>query len=62
MRIVCSWCERVIVGPTVGIEDGDYVAPLICKSCCNEVFEEGDKTDISEIYAAIQAKTGRYEN
>lgn len=44
------------------MEDDDYVVPLICKSCCNEVFEEGDKTDISEIYAVIQAKSGRCEN
>ena len=58
MKIVCSWCERVIAGPTIGIEDGDYEVPLICNSCCNEVFEEGDDTDISEVYAAIQAKSG----
>jgi hypothetical protein len=38
------------------------VKPLICKACSSEVFDEGDKTDISKIYAAIQAKSGRYEN
>jgi hypothetical protein len=59
MKIVCSWCERVIAGPTVGIEDDE---PLICKSCCQEVFEEGDKVDISKAYAMIQAKSGRYDN
>jgi hypothetical protein len=62
MKIVCSWCERVIAGPIIGIEGGDYVAPLICKSCCEEVFEQGDNIDISEIYAEIQVKIGRYEN
>jgi hypothetical protein len=62
MKLVCAWCERVIAGPIIGIEGGDCEVPLICKSCCEEVFEEGDKTDISQIYAAIQAKSGRYEN
>jgi hypothetical protein len=60
MKIVCSWCERVIAGPTVGIEDDDYVVPLICKSCCEEVFEEGEPVNISKAYAAIQTKSGRY--
>jgi hypothetical protein len=27
-----------------------------------ELFEVGDRADISEIYAAIQAKSGRYIN
>jgi hypothetical protein len=62
MKIVCSWCERIIAGPIIGIEGGDVVKPLICKACSSEVFDEGDKTDISKIYAAIQAKSGRYEN
>jgi hypothetical protein len=57
MKIICAWCERVIAGPTVGIDDDDYVVPLIFKSCSNEVFEEGDKVDISKAYAVIQAKT-----
>lgn len=48
--------------PPVNIVDDDYEVPLICKSCCNEVFEEGDKVDISKAYAVIQAKSGRYEN
>ena len=26
MKIVCSWCERVIAGSTVGIVGGDEVA------------------------------------
>jgi hypothetical protein len=60
MKTICSWGETVIAGPTVNIEDDDYVRPSICKSCCNEVFEEGDETDISKIYNAIQAKSGRY--
>lgn len=46
----------------MGIDDDDYVVPPVCKACSNEVFEEGDKDDISEVYAAIQAKSGRYEN
>lgn len=50
------------MGPVVGVEGGDEVAPLICKDCFYDVFEEPDKVDISEIYAAIQAKSGRYEN
>jgi hypothetical protein len=62
MKIVYAWCKRVIAGPTVGIEGDDYVVPLICKSGCEEVFEEGEKTDMSKIYAAIQSKSGRYEN
>ncbi|MGB7291831.1 MAG: hypothetical protein WBD99_06650 [Thermodesulfobacteriota bacterium] len=41
--------------------DEDYVAPFICKTCCEEVFKEGTKVDISRAYAAIQAKSGRYE-
>lgn len=44
------------------MQGGEEVTPLICKSCCNEVFEEGERADISEIYAAIQAKSGRSEN
>jgi hypothetical protein len=62
MKLVCAWCERVIEGPIIGIEGGDEVAPLICKACFYDVFKEGDKTDVSKIYAAIQAKSGRYEN
>lgn len=62
MKIVCTWCERVIAGPTVNIEDDDYVVPSICKSCSKEVFEEGAEVDISKIYEVIQAKSGRYEN
>jgi hypothetical protein len=62
MKIVCAWCERVIADPTVGIVDDDYVVPLICKACFYDVFEEGDKTDLSEIYVAILTKSGRYEN
>jgi hypothetical protein len=62
MKLVCAWCDRVIAGAIVGIEGGDEVAPSICKACFYDVFEEGDKTDISEIYATIQAKGGRYEN
>ncbi len=62
MKLVCAWCESVIAGPIIGIEGGDEVAPFICKGCFYEVFEEGDKADISELYAAIQAKSGRYEN
>lgn len=46
----------------MGIEDDDYEVPLICKACCNEVFEEGDKVDISKAYEVIQAKSGKYEN
>lgn len=62
MKLVCAWCERVIAGPIMGIEDDDYEVPLICKACCNEVFEEGDKVDISKAYEVIQAKSGKYEN
>jgi hypothetical protein len=62
MKMVCSRCERVIAGPTLGIKDDDYEVPLICKAYCNEIFEEGDKIEISEIYDAIQVKSGRYEN
>ena len=42
----------------MNIEDDDYEVPLICKSCCNEVFEERDKKDISKIYAVIQQRVG----
>jgi hypothetical protein len=62
MKMVCSSCERVIAGPTLGIKDDDYEVPIICKACCNEIFEEGDTTEISEIYDAIRAKSRRYEN
>ena len=62
MKLFCSWCGRVIAGPTVGIEDDDYVVPLICKSCSNKVFDEGDKVDISKAYEVIRSKSGRYEN
>ena len=62
MKLVCSWYDTVIAGPIIGIEGGDHVVPLICKSCCEDVLEEGDRADISEIYAAIQDKSGRYEN
>jgi hypothetical protein len=62
MKIVCSWCNRIIAGPTVNIEDEDYVVPSMCKSCSKEVFGEGTEIDISKIYAVIQAKSGRYEN
>jgi hypothetical protein len=27
-----------------------------------EIFEEGDRTDIAEIYAAIHARSRRYED
>ncbi len=46
----------------MGREGDDYEVPLICKSCSEEVFEEGDKTDICRIYAAIQAKSGNNVN
>jgi hypothetical protein len=62
MKIVCSRCERVIAGSIMGIEGGDYEAPQICKSCCEEVFEEGTKVDMSKAYDVIQAKSGRYMN
>jgi hypothetical protein len=55
-------CERIIAGPIIGVEDDDYVVPLICKACCNEVFEEGEEVDISKAYAVIQRKSGRHEN
>jgi hypothetical protein len=60
MKLICAWCERVISGPVIGLEGGDEVKPLICKSCFYDVFDEGDKIDLSEIYAAIEAKSGRY--
>jgi hypothetical protein len=62
MKIVCSWCERLIAGPTIGTEDDDYVVPLICKSCSKEVFGEDIDVDIAKVYEVIQAKSGRYEN
>lgn len=62
MKIICSWCKRVIAGPTVGLEDDDYVFPLICKSCCDEVLEEGTAVDVSKAYDVIQAKSGRFMN
>lgn len=30
IRIVWSWCDTVIAGPIVGIEDGDTVTSFIC--------------------------------
>jgi ribosome-binding protein aMBF1 (putative translation factor) len=62
MKLVCAWCGRVIAGPTVNIEDDDYEAFLICKSCANKVFGESTDVDIPKVYEAIQAKSGRYEN
>lgn len=62
MKLVGAWCERVIAGPIIGKEGGDEVVPLICKSCCDEVFEEGEEVNISKTYAVIHAKSGRYEN
>jgi hypothetical protein len=61
-KVVRSWCERVMAGPKVNIEDDDYVLTPICKARCNEGFEEGDKVDIPTVYAAIQAKSRRYLN
>lgn len=62
MKIICSWCERVLAVPTLGIEGGDEAKPLICKACFYDVFEEGDKVEISKAYATIQSKSGSYEN
>jgi hypothetical protein len=62
MKIVCCWCERVIAGPIIGIEDDDDVVPLICKECSKEVFGKRIEVDIAKAYEVIQAKSGRYEN
>ena len=59
MKLDRTWSERVIAGPIVNIHEDDYIVPLICEDCFYKVFEEGDRAEIPEIYAVIQAESGR---